>query len=397
MFERKEESKKRKDPRPCVAWLDRVAPMFREKVLFAIDAAEAVVPELAALRVTPQSAPYHCEGPFVVDHVARILTAIFAIEDGATLADVEEFVREKDLVLDISALEATIRNYAPFLTAFAFSHDVAKPETAFFDAAENTKGAAEGFAKHERRAQKTMTQSERHRYDKLFRAFHAGHAKMTLTEAMGSFFDAYGIGIHYDDHGPHAAALQFAEIRTEIARHCGLPAAHTKMLGDIIRYHIDVIKAFRSVADRVAYAVLMARAGKAGFNVDMYLDLTLAAMFLDAVAGSAVYDGKFYRAQTSLVVTMLRAEREAAPRRHHEREQQAEWSQKREYKKILADAQLDGDAVFALLSTPLGPVRGDVMRRVMDALNDPSSRTDFGVDTGEIYRRITLARKKLGL
>ncbi len=353
------------------------------------------VTSLSVWKTTPQGAPHHAEGNVLADHIQRILSVLAGVADGADLGVIEEFAREKDLALDVASLTETLRNHQSLLTAFAVAHDMAKPETAFFDAHVDTKGAVEGFGQHGLRGEKLMTDAERVRYDKLLRAFSAAHPKLDGAQLQGAFFDAYGITVHYDRHGAVAASPVYTEERDRIASHFGLPLSQGKMLAELIRYHIDTIHAFNGAADAKAYEILSARAGKAGLNVDQFLDLALAVLFLDAVAGSVQYvDGKYF-AQTNLVVHMLRAEREAAPKRHEAREFTAHQKVKHALKDKLAAALLDGESVFALLGTPLGPVRGDVYRRVQAAIDDDTAPLDFGTHTAELRRRIAEFRSLL--
>lgn len=324
----------------------------------------------------------------LADHIHRMLSVVFAVNDGTSLAHIEEFAREKDLALDIAALEETLRTQQTLLTAFALLHDIAKPDVAFFDARPESKGAAEGFVQHALRGTQVMTEAERLRYDKLLRAYDAAHPRMTAVERMGGFFDTFGITVHYDRHDALAASTVYAKEREALAAHLGLSLSQGKMLVELIRYHIDAIRAFCDRADATAYKTLAARAGKAGLNTEQFLDLAIAALFLDAVAGSVQYKEGRFCAQTSLVINMLRAERDAMPARHAAREFAAKQSVKQAYKALLAEAALDGESIFRLLGTPLGPVRGDVMRRVQTAIDDPTASHDFGPHSEELARRI---------
>lgn len=395
MFGKEREKNVHVMARPFMEWFATTADTSqrREKAAHVMRQAKQAVADLAAWRTTPQSAPWHCEGPTVADHVARMLVTLFAITEGEGLAHVEEFVREKDLGLDIQAMVHVLRTNERFLTAFAIIHDCAKPETAFFDAEPDTRGAAEGFIQHGLRGERKMTEAERIRYDKLFRAYAAAHPILPTHAVMGSFYDAYGIAVHYDRHDAVAASPACADTRSAVAQAMTLPLSEQKMLAELVRYHIDSIHAFNDRADAKAYEILAARAGRAGLNVEVFLDLALAVLFLDAVAGSVHYEQGAYRAQTQLVVHMLRAEREAVPKRHADREFARDQAAKNEYKAMLANAGLDGESVFALLGTPIGPVRGDVMRRVQAAIDDPSAPLDFGAHTDELRRRIARVRE----
>ncbi|MBI1908389.1 hypothetical protein HYS28_03160 [Candidatus Uhrbacteria bacterium] len=377
-----------------MAWFSAHEAGARGRAADLMRRAEQTVPALGSWRTTPQGGPWHCEGPVLADHVARILAGLFVIESGASLADIEEFAREKDLRLDIASLEATLRTHATFLAAFALVHDAAKPGTTSFDAPQDSRGAKEGFAVRKRDPSHPATAAECVRYDKLRRAYAAAHPGDTI-DAMQGFYEECRIATHYIGHDTHGGSPEFAAVRHDVLALLGLPTSQAKLLAELVRYHIDVIQSFTKGPDAKKYEVMAARAGKAGLNVGLFLDLMLAVLFLDAVVGSVgVADGAPV-AQTDLVVNVLRAERDAMPRRHAEREERAARAVKQAQKDALAAAGLDGESVFALLGTPIGPERGEVMARVMATLADPSHRPDFGPHTEEILRRAAHARTLL--
>ena len=150
---------------------------------------------LGRLKTTPQTPPYHAEGDFVADHVKRIFMGLDAFTRGESLAGVEEFVRERDYLLEFHALEEVIKAQGPFLTAYAVCHDLAKTDTVSFEALVGSKGEAEGFMSRTELA----TEPVKTRYDKLRRAHEA-------SASLQSFYDAYGIVVHYAEHARHGAS-----------------------------------------------------------------------------------------------------------------------------------------------------------------------------------------------
>lgn len=380
-----------------LAWFGAVEKTGKTRALEFINNVDQAIPELAVWHKVPQGGKWHCEGPKLADHVARILSAIYAIGEGASLFDVEEFAREKDLELDILHLEAIIRDHQEFLCAFAVLHDIGKSLTCSFDAPLDSVGAKEGFLVRQKDTSGRASDLECLRYDKLCRAYAAKYPNASAIDVMVGFYQASGIAVHYHGHETFGAQSQFSAIREAALKFVGLSQSHHKMLVELIRHHIDVIQSFTKQADRKKYEIMAARAGQAGLNVNLYLDLMLAVAFLDAVAGSVGADKGKPVAQTVLVLNILRAEREALPRRHVEREEMAARAKKQAYKDALASVGLDGESVFSLLNTPLGPVRGTVMAEVMSAMHDPTYIPDFGAETPEILRRVALARERLVL
>ncbi len=393
MFEQARQSSA-EEPRAFLTWFAAHAPQGTEKAEQLLTVARDCVPGFGRFFVTPQGGPWHCEGRFVSDHIRRILTTLFAVQAGASLSTIEEFARERDVALEIVALEQTIRDNVPLLAAFALAHDLAKPDTLVFDAAMDTKGAAEGFVQHDKRQQQSPSSAELQRYDKLFRAYTASRPGSVEQHVFG-FYEAYGIATHYYGHANIAAGVDYEKGRQAVLDVAGVSHSYHLLLTELIRQHIDVLGYFRDKPDGKKYEFLATLAGRLGLNVDLYLDLTIAEVFLDAVAGTLqVRKGKLF-AQTDLVIHILRAEREALPQRNVAREEAAARQAKQAHKDLLASVGLSGDAVFALLGTPIGPERGEVMAKVNALLHDSAAHVDFGPHTAEITRRITAARALL--
>lgn len=377
-------------------WLSSTASSNAETAQHIFrDSAEAI-PEVAALKRTPQGAPWHCEGPFVADHIVRILTAVEHVLAGAELSEIEEFAREKDLILDINALTATIRKYARFLRAYALAHDLAKADTLRFDAQEGSEGEREGFAAHSRRIEATATEAEVHRYDKLWRAFLAHEPEgKAISASVADFYVKTGIGVHYSRHATVGASAAYAPARDAILRQCVVPLSYARLLTELVRLHLDLLGAFGCGEDENMIRVFVARARQTGLSSEVFADLLPAILFLDAVAGSILSkDGKLM-AQTEMLINYLRAERLAFPDRQAARERAATQAKKQAREAVLAACGLSAEEVFDLLQTPIGPIRGTVMRAITAALDDPTAKLDFGAHTEEIRRRIALARTRL--
>ncbi len=378
---------------PFLRWFAGVDKKeVREQAREMMQKAAEAVPELKVWATTAQSAPWHCEGPYLADHVERILVGVM---NEGSLCEIEEFAREKDLVLEIASLQNTLHKYRDFLLAFAVLHDAAKPVTLMFDAPEGFKGANEGFMVRHKEGMKLATEAEKVRYNKLYRAYVASHEEQSVVQNMIGFYQAYGIAAHYPGHESVGVMPAYTAERQAILQAFEVPPANAKLLTELIRYHIDVLGSFVGKVDKQKYEIMMARAGKAGLNVDVFLDLMLAVAYLDAVAGGvACIDGKA-AAQTQLVINILRAEREACPKRHEERVRLAESTKKKMYKEALDKAGISGEAVFKLLHTPFGPERGVLMEQVWLAIRDKSYHLDVGEHSPELAKRIELAREIL--
>ncbi|MDQ5952549.1 MAG: hypothetical protein QG626_678 [Patescibacteria group bacterium] len=340
---------------------------------------------LGRLTNTPQTPPFHAEAEFVSGHVIRILAVLDALEHGASLAVIEECAREKEFLLEFFELEAVIRSQMSFLSAYAACHDVGKADTLVFTAPTGSRGQAEGF---QGEAVRLATESEKTKFDKLRRA----HA---LASPTGNFFESFQISAHYPEHAKRAAADEYASTRQAVLDVLGIPHSHAKLLAELIRCHADVIDACAHGVDAHKYRAWAAIADKAGLNVPFFLDLLPATLFLDAVLGSLSYKSGAPAIDVSLVLNIFKAEREAMPERHLAREQAFKRGRKQAVQDTLKQANIDAESVFALLKTPLGPVRGEVMRNVYHLIQSPDMKVDFGDATVELRRRARVAQTLL--
>ncbi len=321
------------------------------------------------------------------DHIIRMLAATLAFERGESLANVEDFVREKDFVLEFHALEQTLKAEAGFLTAYTVCHDLAKAESLIFDAAPGSKGADEGFLVQDSNL-KLASKDEILRFDKLRRA----HG---VTSTSHDFYDVYKIAAHYPEHSRKAAADEFASTREAVMTELHQPAAKSKLLNETIRLHMEAINAFKDGPNPAKYHALAAIADRVGLNQTVFLDMLPAAIFLDAIVGSLVYvDGK-YSADLHILINLFRSEREAMPARHEARIQALERGRKQAIREVLQEVKLDAETVFALLKTPIGPGRGQVMAEIHELVRNPDSSRDFGEHTPELKRRAKVAHQLL--
>jgi methyl coenzyme M reductase subunit C len=344
------------------------------------------VPDLKYLDATPQTPPFHAEGHTVGEHVRRCLAMVMAIEQGASLASIEELVREKSLVLEFHALGETIKAQAAFLCAYALCHDLGKTKTVVFEAMAGSQGEAEGFGAG---LGKLATEADKVRYDKLRRAHE-------VSIPQTSFYEAYKIVAHYPGHASAGASVEFEKTREAVLETLRVSPAHAKLLTSLIRVHMDVIKGFSQGPDPKKYASLVAIAEQAGLHVPVFLEILPAALFIDAIAGSLILTENT-RTQTdfSLLIHFFQSEREAMPARHAERQLALQRGRKAAVKQILQTAGIDSDTVFAMLQTPYGPVRGQTMRQIYDLIRDPEVHVDFSSQTLELRRRARLAHTAL--
>lgn len=345
------------------------------------------VPSIPALSTTPQTAPRHCEGPFVVDHIVRVFAAIDAIVAGESMRDCEDIATDPVLSLALLDAEDAIRDYPDAFRAFAVMHNIAKPDRLLLAANPGSVGEKEGFVRSNRRADEYSTSSELHRYDKMRRA-HNGDA--------ASWFGASGIIATYDDADRAVIAPQYAETRTAIIRYFGLEHAYEKFIGELCWSHDDIEEFFITPGNESEFSVFAARAGKAGLNVEKFLDALLAIALIDHGTGRLTLSvNDHVQPDLGIFHRFVSAEHAAMPEQFAAREARQAHARKLRIKSILGDSGLAPETIFALLKTPIGPERGVVMEHVYEAIRGESKGEVFDDHADHIRECAARAQKLL--
>lgn len=389
---------KPRESRFFLDWMDR--EVLRDDVtsqaeVVLTEAEQEVGAPVRRYRTTPQSAPWHVEGPTVAHHVRRAIAGVLAITEGADVLEIEEIAREKTLLGEFSELQRTIRANAGTMLAFALVHDMGKPDTLTFDAPRGTGGEREGFSTNKRTRSKSASEDERQHYLKLVRAFAEKEEIEDHAELTAAFYDEYEIKTHFYGHERVGSSEKYRDAREAIGGLYHMSADDLAMLQLIIKNHIDAIMSFKDAPDPAKFRSFVERANRAGFDADDFLDLLLAGMFIDVTVGSLMYRDGQYSAQFEPVINFLKSEYEVLPRRREERREEVDLKDRKRVKLALQAANLLGGDVFSLLNIPFGPKRGDIMRKIREAVEDPAAPVDFGPHTEEMYRRIETARSLL--
>jgi hypothetical protein len=252
---------------------------------------------------------------------------------------IEEFAREKTLSAEWVSLFSTISTNEKFLSAYAMAHDLGKPECV------------------------SVTT------DPLYPP---GRGKEL---------------VHYPGHDRAGAGPAYAYAREAILKYFDLQSSSAKLLTELIRLHMDIITTFTASPNAAEFKAFAALAGRAGLNKELFLDLAPACLFLDAVAGSLHSDGGSKFHDLTPLLNWYRAEREAMPERHEAREAGEKKASKMAVKKAYADAHLSPEEIFELLGTPIGPIRGEIMKKIDELVRNHEAEVDFGDHTAEIRHR----------
>lgn len=388
--------RKTKEPIPLLEWMETYAatPQIETQVEEAWARAKEHASRFVHLETTPQGAPWHCEGLFVSSHVKRMLGGLFAIVSGASLHDMEECSREKHLADDVARIEETIREQAATFEAFALLHDLGKQDTLSFDAAQDTRGAAEGFVQHRRRMSPEASASEKALYVKFARAFEAAHPEKTTQEMLALFFDAYGIQTHYDNHPSRVLKQEYEEDRAALERVLRLSPRDAALLVFLIANHIDAITFFDGTMDVARFELLSERAVRDGIDPDDALDALLAALLLDASLGGVSYRDGVLFGDIDPVLRFLRAEALAAPSRRETRRAEQELKKKQAFRTLLKSVGLGGEEPFRLLHIPFGRQRKGIAQEIEQLVKDPSLAIPPAFQSAEFRQRLREARER---
>lgn len=389
--------KSNKDTHYLLSWMESeilTEDRVRQAEL-SLKAAEKIAPSLKQYRTTPQSAPWHAEGPTVDFHIRRFICGVQAIADGKSLLDVEELAREKVIRSELLELEETIREYAGWFMTYALVHDAAKIDTVSFSSPEASRGAKEGFFGHKYQLSPHADEASRLHYLKLFRAFCVHQQEQKTEQCVAAFFDEFEIETHYLEHAKEGAGERYQNIHEKIGSVYHVEPDDLAKLQFVIRNHIDAISFFRDKPNPSKYLLLIDRVNRAGFDADDVLDLLVAAIFLDVSMGSLAYTHGQFGPDLKPILNMIKSEALAAPERKRKREEARDLAARKQKKSVLNDAGLLGKDIFDLLEIPHGPERGRFMKTIRAAIEDPAMTVDFGPHTDEVRRRLEDARRLL--
>lgn len=316
------------------------------------DHACATIPALKRLSRIPETEKG--EGTlWVSDHVVALLDRI------STIHPVYRDSEERDPIARLAVADAVraVTSSPATFRAYALMHDIAKPDRLLLVADAGSVGEAEGFVRSEKRAEKYTTESELIRFDKMRRA---------------GAID--GVHATFDGADRAVIAPQYAEIREAIVKYCGLETAHVKFVAELCWSHKDIIDLFQNPGNESAFSIFPARAGKAGLNVERFLDSLFAIAWLEG-GEEAVH-------------RLASAENVAMPERHEARVARERHNKKVRIKEIFGEAGLDPEKLFVELNVPFGPVRGQVMESVYEVIRGNHHVAEaFGASAESIRER----------
>lgn len=285
-----------------------------------------------ALCTTPQSGPYHTEGPAVRDHIIRALSGLFALAAGdVQLLDVEEWRAGKEYEGFFLRLNETLTREKVFLAAYILAHDIGKKDVAQEDA----------------------------------------------------------LGWHYHGHAAKGAEVGYAPFREACLRVCAGKSSEAKMLRELVRLHMDMIYVMQAEKEQALLLFAKSLAKKQGINAERFMALLPATYCIDALLGSlSVHEASFQTA--GHLIFFAREEYRVFPElREHDARVKAR-NEKRNRLARYRAAGLDYDEWFVILHTPHGKERGEVaaiLDRFIRGVEEPNDVRYVGSAHAQELRR----------
>lgn len=369
----------------------------------SLSAAAHAEPLIAQSLKTPQSLPYHGEGPFMESHLRAMLAALYAVEDGTLdLLLVEEFARHKSFRGEVEELQDTLRENAAFFEAFIFCHDAAKWVSASCEAERGSVGERLGFFVPPRAAWEDAGASSRARvrslYVDLYQAFAKDHRNLTPADIQAAFFDTYRIRVHFRGHDRMVHAPVFRSLLARVCNRLRLAKDDEHVLEYLIAHHLQPLADFDGIwPERIGRYLMLAK--KAGVDGDDFVDLLQAATFLDYVAGSAKRESAADKPTHDLtpVLRFLESEHAFAPHRREQLAKRRVERKKQERTAVFRDHGLDGLALLDVLEMQPGPQFGTLLAQIHAAIEGEGRMPVLPAHAAmEVERRIGALSEQFG-
>ncbi len=378
-------------------WLDEALrelmrdPALRARADATLAAATAREPLLAEALRTPQSPPYHCEGPTMEHHLRRMLTVLYAVLDEKLhLIDLEEFRRLKGYEGEIDELEETLKEQAGTMETFVLCHDAAKWATVMFTAPEKSRGSALGFSARPAHAHDEASAAraqKRAAYLELYRTFAREHTNEPDAVVEQEFFEAYGIEAHYPGHDRAIHTPVYRSLLYRVGEARRLTGDDIGRLEDIIAIHLWPGDFTEMRPERVRRYVALAE--KRGYDADDFIDLLQAGLFLDFVCGSPRRLAQGLWHDPTPLINFFRSEHEYAPWRREERERKREEERARKRNRLFRKVGLDGVGLMKLLQMEPGKVFGELLKSIQAAVKGEGEMPALPPEAAkEVTRRV---------
>ena len=366
-----------------------------ESILERVSLSEPLI--LDALN-TPQDIRYHGEGPFLRDHLRKMLMVLYAIsEEKLHLIDIEEFRRMKGYYGEIEEMEEIIKEKIALFEVFILCHDAAKWASVTFDAPDMSLGAERGFQMkltYDPIKDHQVRSRLRNEYINLFKKF-ASTESGTDRQKQQKFFYKYQIEVHYHNHGRLIHSPVYSALLMRFTKFYGLSNRDCSIIENLISHHTEFVSDFKKVKpSKIGKYIHIARSKK--YDADDFIDLLQASVFIDMVCGSLKYNGKDSYHDSSLIINSFISEHDFLPDRRVAVDKIKELNKKKRIGCLFREFGLDGRGLMSVLNMQPGPEFGVILRSIHSGILGESKIPMFSKEidkeiakrSGEFYKKM---------
>ncbi|MFH1405098.1 MAG: hypothetical protein ABIH21_03315 [Patescibacteria group bacterium] len=333
-----------------------------------LDAATQSEPLIAESFKTPQSAPYHTEGPYLRSHLKLILIVLYALdEEKFHLIDVEEFRQMKGYEGEIDEMEEIIKENISLFESFALCHDVAKWACFSVSSPQGSRGNALGFDvgnfTHFKEICNSEFAAQRSKYIELYEDFAKKYSGESIQTISSLFYKTYQIRCRYPGHGRAIHTPVHHSLLQRVCKASRLTQRDTEMLEDLIAHHLEPISDFKKISpSRISRHLAIAH--ERGYDADDYIDLLQSCFFLDIVCASKRINNNVQWHEFDLIKNFLVSEHDYSPQKRVEKVMAYEQKKEKEKNMLFRKVRLDGAALLDLLQMEPGPEFGKLLHQI---------------------------------
>ena len=316
-----------------------------------------IVPSLQYALRAPQGGPDHLEGVFVHAHVLRMLTALCAIQDGVSLARIEEFVSYAHLKVDLDLIACLIKEQFATFAVFALLHDV-KKHTCVRIAGVSHPTSTMATLELRLRQNAVLQHQDILLYDKLYKAIRVELGDVREEESMLVLYERYGIRFTYPSHERWFVNDQSAEEYISLFTHHRLQPRDVQHVKFLTRYH-DMVHEASGTRGGATLELLRHAAEAYGIDGSDARDMLLVTLFLNDICGKIVYRDGIPVAQTELLYGFVTSEDMQFHADRLQKQEKLHVRRRTKVKIALQEVGLSIEALLALFEIPFDDSRDE--------------------------------------
>jgi len=266
----------------------------------------------------------------------------------------------------LDEVEEILKEKVASLELFILAHDLGKPRTVYFQARAGSGGVSQCFHNSLDQAWNLKNEEQiktTEDYNKEYKKFSSTMVGATPEEIQDAFFSAYQIVISYPGYAQQIARPELREVLTKESKKRRLTPEDTEDVFHLILLHEKILHDFSVGVNLSVYNHLVSYAIKYGRDPDDFLDLLLAAVFLEVCAlPCRSAHGIFY--DLSPFTNFLLSEHESVPGKRFDRIKLRQEKQLKIERQRLREAGLDGNDLLVLLDLKPGPEFGEMLKQI---------------------------------